>query len=575
MLVNWSLKDAYVVVVGDGNNAAKRVAMLQEQGVKQVLWFKTLEAASSIAPKPSYTTSYSSAYSSSSSSYAWGAPASTGGSFSFSKPTVAEADAAAAAAAAAAKKPYYVQNGNVQEYDFSSLRIPESLQEMGSPERMNVVDAVFAVNEQKVKMDSLAKTCRRLRIPFNNAESCSYNTFNIPATWSEGPLQLALSTSRNGCRLAQRLLRHVVSTLPVEMPAAVQTYGKVRSLTQEDAQKSKWLSQITDYWPLEKISKLTEDDYHAVLDDEKTLTHPPIYTASAFKPSKKGQIVLVGSGPGNPDLLTVAAREAIQRAHFVLADKLVPGPVLRLIPRHTPVFIARKFPGNASNAQDELHELALEALEQGQYVVRLKQGDPFIFGRGGEEVLFFKKHGYSPQIIPGISSAMVAPAVAGIPMTHRGIADRFLICTGTGKNESSPEIPPFVAKQTVVFLMSLHKLRSLTESLISNGYPSITPVCIVERATCADERFIRGTIESIADIYEDIPDHRPPGLLVVGFACSAFGITEGSIDKKENIVEPSNVAKEDVAKKDVVTKDNVIQNDNSVKKETAALAGSS
>ncbi|CAI2169876.1 8744_t:CDS:10 [Funneliformis geosporum] len=239
----------------------------------------------------------------------------------------------------------------------------------------------------------------------------------------------------------------------------------------------------------------------------------------SHKNNNGGRIQLVGAGPGDPNLLTRAAYQAIQEADLILSDKLVPKEVLKLIPHNTEIFVAaKKFCANVEAAQAELNRVALDALNQGKVVVRLKQGDPFLFGRGGEEFLFFRSHGYVPQVIPGISSCMSAPLLANIPVTHRGVASQFLVCTGTGKKNTLPEIPTYHPARTTVFLMACHRIKDITKELINEGnYPSDCPCVVIERASCTDQREIRGTLSTIADIME-MEGHTPPGTLVVGQA---------------------------------------------------------
>jgi len=242
---------------------------------------------------------------------------------------------------------------------------------------------------------------------------------------------------------------------------------------------------------------------------------------------------LAGSGPGHPSLLTIAARTAIEDAHFILADKLVPAEILALIPRRTPVHIARKFPGNADAAQEELLQLGLEALNEGKSVLRLKQGDPYLYGRGAEEVTFFRERGYEVRVIPGITSALSAPLFADIPVTHRAVADQVVVCTGTGRKGAAPEPPAYRKSKTVVFLMALHRLESLIKSLtiLSEDeepaaqqralWPPTTPCAVIERASCPDQRVIRSTIAHVCQAVE-VEGSRPPGLLVVGNACEVL-----------------------------------------------------
>lgn len=492
MIVSWSLKDAVVVVVGSGKNAYRRVNLCLSENSSKIFWF---------------------------------CRSSADGGFDVGH---LQLDA---------KKSDAIEILPISEFD--PVR---SLTTLGKEETDFLVDAVFVSESNHHEKEILHRTCKRYRIPLNIIDNPSLCSFTLPATWSEPPLQISLSTSSNGCRLAQRLLRHVVSSLPSGMPEAIERFGRVRAIT-KTPEKKQWINHVSDFWPLEKLVRMTEDDLLAIVSDNfslplsssqssslansyeslsATLDKPSLtLDPEAFPTHKRGSIALIGSGPGSPDLLTVAARKAIMKADYVLADKLVPEAVLQLIPRHTPLFIARKFPGNADKAQDELHQVALDALSRGDYVVRLKQGDPYIYGRGGEEYLFFTQHGYVPTVIPGISSALMAPISAGIPVTHRGVADQFLVCTGTGQKGSMPKIPSFVPTQTTVFLMALHRLEILVQALIESGWPRVLPVCIAERVSCPDQRFIFSTLEDVVEEYNKY-ESLPPGLLITGYSCNTL-----------------------------------------------------
>lgn len=306
-------------------------------------------------------------------------------------------------------------------------------------------------------------------------------------------------------------------------------------LDEEDYQTSKtrrirWLTQICEYYPLSKLCQLSSSDITNLLDQyrqdegyESASSNISVPTL----PQRRGHITLVGSGPGHPDLLTQAALRAINTADLILADKLVPAEILALIPRRTEVYIARKFPGNAERAQEELQLRGLTALRQGHHVIRLKQGDPYIFGRGGEEYLFFKAHGFEVSVIPGLTSALTATALAGVTATHRGVADQVLICTGTGRRGTLPTPPEYVKSRTTVFLMALHRIEDLVSSLVGAGWPDDIPCAVVERASCPDQRVIRTKIKDVARAVER-EGSRPPGLLVVGWACHVLhsGIPE-------------------------------------------------
>ena len=289
--------------------------------------------------------------------------------------------------------------------------------------------------------------------------------------------------------------------------------------------RMRWLSQICEYWPLQRLANVTDDDVDAVLRSYSASSEDvsPINIEALDARSHRGKVILAGSGPGHPELLTMACRKAIVAADLVLADKLVPAQVMNMIPRRAEVHIARKFPGNADLAQEELLEMGLRGLKQGRIVLRLKQGDPYLYGRGAEEHAYFRAHGYEPAVVPGITSALSAPLFANIPATHRAVADEVLVCTGTGRKGAAPDPPAYIRTRTVVFLMALHRLGDLVVSLISEvkKWPPSTPCTVIERASCPDQRVIRTTLECVCAAVEE-EGSRPPGLLVVGEACKVL-----------------------------------------------------
>ncbi|PSR93989.1 tetrapyrrole methylase [Coniella lustricola] len=468
----------------------------------------------------------------------------------------------------------------------------------------------------------LSSLCKRNRIPINVVDSVALSSFSILSTHTDGPLQIGVTTNGRGCHLASRIRREVAAALPVGLGAGCARLGEVRRRVQEedqllheslaenaaeqssrgaggdeegldqsasfnqliteadlDAAKSRrmrWLSQVCEYWPLKRLAGLSDEDVDIVLQSYPGTASASVLaslgrgndsttiptTDNTSTSGKRGRIILAGSGPGHPDLLTRATYKAIQSADLILADKLVPAGVLDLIPRRTPVSIARKFPGNADQAQEELLSQALAGVQAGRTVLRLKQGDPFIYGRGGEEVEYFRARGYLGKddviVLPGITSALSAPLFAGVPPTQRDVADQVLICTGTGKKGKAPVPPEYVASRTCVFLMALHRIGGLVgeltrylpselgedESTTPTPSPSSqseesrplpnqqkqptrplwpldTPCAVIERASCPDQRVVRTTLQYVAEAIEQ-EGSRPPGLLVVGRACEAL-----------------------------------------------------
>ncbi|KAK1656491.1 tetrapyrrole methylase [Colletotrichum phormii] len=452
---------------------------------------------------------------------------------------------------------------------------------LGRDEVDDVVDAVFVTSSSTPQAAHISALCRRHRIPVNVVDAPHLCSFSLLSTHTDGPLQIGVTTNGRGCKLASRIRREVAAALPRDLGAACARLGDVRRRIQTedrlaadevddsfdqtasfnklvteaglDAAKNRrmrWLSQVCEYWPLKRLAAINDEDVESVLKSysgfgnpsEEARPSPVIAAGGNARPQQQGRIILAGSGPGHPDLLTRATHKAIQTADFILADKLVPAGVLDLIPRRTPVKIARKFPGNADQAQEELHELALAGAKEGKTVLRLKQGDPFIYGRGGEEVAYFREHGFGDwvTVLPGITSSLSAPLFAGIPPTQRDVADQVLVCTGTGKKGKAPTPPEFIPSRTVVFLMALHRITGLVGELttyldteVAEGegeekttpkralWPRDTPCAVIERASCPDQRVIRTTLGYVAEAIES-EGSRPPGLLVVGRACEAL-----------------------------------------------------
>ena len=211
-----------------------------------------------------------------------------------------------------------------------------------------------------------------------------------------------------------------------------------------------------------------------------------------------GSVSLVGAGPGDPDLLTIQAVRLLSQASLVISDRLVSKEILAMITCE--LRIAKKRPGCAEEAQEEIYQWTKDAVLAGKHVVRLKIGDPFLFGRGGEEVLEFRKLGVEPLLVPGVSSSYAAPLAAKIPLTHRGVSNSVLISTGYGRNEAVIEIPEYSADRTVVLLMAVGRIDEIARNMTMMGYPKATPVAIIEKATTPLQRTLTGTLDTIGFI---------------------------------------------------------------------------
>jgi uroporphyrin-III C-methyltransferase len=229
------------------------------------------------------------------------------------------------------------------------------------------------------------------------------------------------------------------------------------------------------------------------------------------------QVAIVGAGPGDPELLTVKAARRIADADVVLYDRLVSPQILALASPHAELIDVGKRPGG-SHTQDVLNDLLVAVASPGRRVVRLKGGDPFVFGRGGEEVEALARHGITAEVVPGISSALAAPAAAGIPVTHRRVSRAVTVVTGHEALDSSPVDWTALARAgtTLVVLMGIERRDRIVRTLIDAGFDAATPAAVVIEATTPRQRTWFGQLDELPGA-----DVASPGVIVVG-AVAAF-----------------------------------------------------
>ncbi len=237
-------------------------------------------------------------------------------------------------------------------------------------------------------------------------------------------------------------------------------------------------------------------------------------------------VSLVGAGPGDPELLTVRAVNRLREADLVLHDALVPAAVLALTRGR--LFYVGKRAGRHSIAQETIHKLMIRAAQRGQRVVRLKAGDPFVLGRGGEEALALEAAGIAYEVVPGLSSAIAGPALAGIPVTHRGMATAFAVISGHAEAAFAPIVdglPP--DSLTLVVLMGLATRAALAARLVARGWSPATPAAIIIGASQPGETVWTGTLATLA-----FPlDSELPGVVVIGQVVSLANTSRAQLER--------------------------------------------
>jgi uroporphyrin-III C-methyltransferase/precorrin-2 dehydrogenase/sirohydrochlorin ferrochelatase len=235
-------------------------------------------------------------------------------------------------------------------------------------------------------------------------------------------------------------------------------------------------------------------------------------------------VALVGGGPGDPDLITVRGRRLLAEADVVIADRLGPRDLLAELPPHVEVIDAAKIPYGRFMAQEAINNALIEHARQGKAVVRLKGGDPYVFGRGMEEAQALAEAGIACTVVPGISSSISVPGAAGIPVTHRGVAHEFTVVSGHVAPDDKRSLVdwPSLAKLrgTLVVLMGVDKIGRIADTLVAHGKPADTPVALVQEGTTAAQRRVDATLATVAETVRS-EDVRPPAVIVIGEVVNA------------------------------------------------------
>jgi uroporphyrin-III C-methyltransferase/precorrin-2 dehydrogenase/sirohydrochlorin ferrochelatase len=248
-------------------------------------------------------------------------------------------------------------------------------------------------------------------------------------------------------------------------------------------------------------------------------TTPTAGTAGTAGTPERGRVALVGAGPGDPELITVKGRRLLAEADVVVADRLVPGLLLDELRPDAELVDAAKVPYGPARTQEEINRILVDRAREGKFVVRLKGGDPYVFGRGGEEAIACAAAGVPVTVVPGVTSAVAAPAVAGFPVTHRGVAHEFTVVSGHVPPEDPASLVDWPAlarmRGTLVILMGLKNLPAIAATLVAAGKSGATPAAVVQEGTTGAQRSVRSTLDTVATDTA-AAGIRPPAVVVLG-----------------------------------------------------------
>jgi uroporphyrin-III C-methyltransferase/precorrin-2 dehydrogenase/sirohydrochlorin ferrochelatase len=372
----------------------------------------------------------------------------------------------------------------------------------------------------------VAADARALGIPVLAVDDVPNCDFIAPALVRRGDLTIAISTSGKSPAMARRTREHLERALPAfwgdlldVAAAARERLGAARALVEPDA----WQVALDQVQDLVSRGVLPEAEAALVHKLEHSLFEP-------IGPSGTGLVSLVGAGPGDPDLLTLRAVDRLQHADVVVHDRLAGERVLEYAGTDAERIDVGKRPGGLGASQDEINALLIELGGQGKRVVRLKGGDPFVFGRGGEEALALAKAGVAFEVVPGVSSALAAPAAAGIPVTHRGLSASVTVINGHDVDQHDWDVLSR-AGGTLVLLMAVERLDDIAARLLESGKPATEPTALIEWATTPRQRIILAPLRHLVATAR-AEGVQAPAVLVVGPTAALareLGATESAL----------------------------------------------
>ncbi len=376
--------------------------------------------------------------------------------------------------------------------------------------QLNDYRLVIAATDDYAVNTQVFEDCEALKILVNSVDDPPHCRFMVPAIVDRSPLVISVASNGTSPVLSRQIRTQLETSIPHGMGKLAEFSGKWRAAVKAKISNP---DERRVFWEDLYASSLKEQVFHDNLVEADRL----IEQALVEWKTPKGEVYLVGAGPGDPELLTLKALRLMQQADVVIYDRLVSPAIMELCRRDATKIYVGKARSNHAVPQEGINALLVEYASKGQRVCRLKGGDPFIFGRGGEEIQELFAAGVPFQVVPGITAASGCSAYAGIPLTHRDYAQSVRFLTGHLK-EGSPELPwdeLVYQNQTLVLYMGLVGLEKICEKLIEHGQRRDMPVALISKGTTPEQKVLVGTLADIASKVEE--NHiQAPTLTIIG-----------------------------------------------------------
>jgi len=381
------------------------------------------------------------------------------------------------------------------------------------PDDLNGARLVIVATSRRAVNRWVAKLSEARGIPVNVVDDREASRFIVPAIIDRDPVLVAISTGGTSPVLARRLRERLEASIPKRIGELANWLRSLRAATRlklrDTDERRRFFEAVVDGAAARRF--IDGDSRGAERIAQQLLA------STSTGPRAAGDVTLVGAGPGDPELLTMKALRALQDADVILHDRLVPAAVLELARRDATRICVGKAAGSIGSTQEEINALLIEHASAGKRVVRLKGGDPFVFGRGGEELEALAAAQIQFSVIPGITAALGVAAYAGIPLTHRDHAHSVTFVTGhADRNGKEPDWRALSAPgSTAVFYMGLARLEHIALRLMAQGAPAGRPAAIVAQGTTGNQRVVTATLATIQGASTDA-GLKAPALLIVG-----------------------------------------------------------
>lgn len=354
---------------------------------------------------------------------------------------------------------------------------------------------IAATGDEQVN-EQVARAAEEAGVLCNVVDNNAASGFIFPAIVDRSPVTIAIGTGGNAPVLAQRLKTKIESWLPARIGRLALRAGRWRALVRK---RFATMEERRRFWQRFFDGPIAEHILANREKDAEKLVRLELMDGVVPYGRPRGEASIVGAGPGDPALVTIRAQQLISQADVVLYDRLVSRPVLDYARKEAELISVGKAAGNAAVSQDRINDLLVQLVRDGKRVCRLKGGDPFVFGRGGEEVQALAAAGLPYQVVPGISAALGCAAYAGIPLTMRGMSGSVTLATAKLDGDLTPDWQALARPaQTLALYMSVGALEDAGNQLMRHGLPGSTPVAVVENGTTSRQRVLHSTLGEIA-----------------------------------------------------------------------------